>query len=447
MPRERGINAEAVRVFGLGFSPNVSGSLVNYLRSKEVSDKTIERAGLAFSGERGLVDRFRGRVIFPITDNQGRVIALTGRILPKYDTGKMGKYINSPETPIYHKSSSLYGLGVTRRAISKVRAVVVVEGDIDLISSWQNDIKNVVAIKGTALTSEQIALLSRYADEAVLALDSDSAGDAAAMRGIMDAQASGMTIKVARMGKYKDPDNYVREDLAGYKNALSSAVDVWEFMIDFIFEREDARDGVGKRKISAQLGPLLSKIIDPIVSAHYMKQVAARLDVPVESVAELVGKQQVQVGGVISEKREDIKKSRRELLEARLFTLSFLVDPEVLITGEVGEMVKTPFFSKILMEFRAYMRGKKSFKLSEFSQTIPAELREGFSELVLSEDGEVDLAKEMEEVKHELKTLGVREQLEAKARLISELEGKKGKRNALRQAQRAFSELSSEVAS
>ena len=210
LTKGRGLRAATIKTFQLGFSPDVSDAVKKFLvDKKKFRSEDLARAGILYSGGGRPVDRFMGRVVFPLLDHRGNAVGFAGRTLPSKEkslpAGKhMAKYINSPETPVYHKSNLLYGLNLTRSEIKSERQAVVVEGELDLISSWQVGVKNIVALKGSAFTQSQANLLSRFTKEVVLALDADIAGDMAARRGIAIAEAEGLEVKVARLGNYKD---------------------------------------------------------------------------------------------------------------------------------------------------------------------------------------------------------------------------------------------------
>ena len=258
--KERGLKLETIKTFNIGFSPNVPLALKKFLiDKKKYSYQDLEKAGIVYRRGSGVVDRFKGRIIFPLFDHRGNNIGLAGRILPSIKT-EAGKYINSPETEIYHKSKVLYGLNLVRRDIKKENSAVVVEGELDMISSWQAGVKNTVAIKGTALTEDQVRLLNRFCNVFILALDSDAAGDKAARRSIALAQDQGVEVKVARLGKYKDPDDMARKALGEYKKALEKAQGVWDFLVDLIFSKYDETSGTGKAKISKEIIPVLAEM-------------------------------------------------------------------------------------------------------------------------------------------------------------------------------------------
>ena len=343
-------------------------------------------------------------------------LVLQDRVLP-WDKRETGKYINSPETPTYHKSSVLYGLNLTRPIIKKKKVAIVVEGELDLISSYQAGIKNVVAIKGSALTEEQARLLSRFAPKFILALDSDFAGDAASRRGIAVAENSGVEVKVAKISKFKDPDEAARGDIESYKKDLIHAEGVWDYFIDSVFSRFKAETGEGKAKISKELTPILAEIEDKIVQAHYANLIAEKLKVPLEAVTEQISKIVRGEMAVTSEANEEPKeKDRRDLLEERLFTLAFQSDPKILLEKSISGLIIHPLNKRLLEEYTEFASGKKAFSVSEFGEGLPKELFDGFSKMVLTDnqsliDDPDELKKELDLIQKELKIVTLKDNL------------------------------------
>lgn len=441
----RGLLPKTIETFELGYAPNKPDVLSHFLKKKGISVAQMERAGLVIRTERGVMDRFRGRVIFPIKDQRGRVVALGGRVLPAYETKNTGKYINSPETLAYHKSESLYGLCVTKADIRKAGKAIVVEGELDLLSSWQVGVTNVVAIKGSALTTEQARILSRFTSEVTLALDSDFAGNSAAMRGIGEIQKVELDLRVARMGEYKDPDDFSRADPEGYKRALRNAIGVWDFMIEVVMERAKGKGGLSKAKVSRELVPILASITDRIVQAHYMKKVADRLGVPYEAVSEQVlakSPKEISVVGVKKEEEEK-GKTNREVLETRLLAIVFQEGLQILTNEEWEEYLTTPLVRKILREYREYIKETKKFEVGNFFESLPEELRQGFMELYL---GEVELEQEnvlqeVEKIKKRLWGLEMASKMDELAGLMAEYEKARDKKK-LAEAQKEFARLS-----
>ncbi len=451
--KNRGLTQEVVEQFNIGFATERLNALSMFLKSKHgYLDKDLVEAGLSIQTQRGLMDRFRGRVIFPIYDHRGSVVALAGRILPQYDNGKMGKYINSPETAIYHKSKSLFGLNVSRGDIKRANKAVVVEGEIDAISSWQAGIKNVVAIKGSALTEEQVILLSRYARVFILALDADFAGNSAAIKAITQAQIKGVDILVADMAPHKDPDEFAQKDPDGYKKALEKAIGVWDFMIDISLKRHDRSSGEGKSAISREVTPVLASIPDKIVQSHYVGVLAQKLGVPADAVAMEVQKQgysQVYRPGETKkegDKVPDLPTSRREMLEERVLSLFFQAQLEGYLDNKLCSMFSTPALKKIAQFYVDNYQKESAFEPKDFYQTLPAELRERYSQLALRQEAEKDeIEKELKLTRHELELMYLKEELGKIAAQISEYESG-GKKEKLAQAQQEFTNMSKRLA-
>src|SRR5258708_941078 len=380
LQEERYINIDSIKTFNIGFAPLNKNVLSDFLsKKKKINLKEIEKAGLISLKGQGVYERFNGRIIFPISDHRGNVVALAGRHLPPGNP-KSGKYINSPETPIYHKSSSFYGLYSTKEFIKKEGFAVVVEGEIDLISSFQVDIKNIVAIKGSAFTEGQARLLARYTKEVVLALDSDFAGVAASIRGIKILEDAGFEIRVAKLGKYKDPDEAAHANPDFYKEKISHAVAVWDFIIDSIVEKYDKESAAGKKSISAELTPILAGIENKSVQEHYINMLAKLLEASVEAVISEVEK--IKVVEKIPETAKEVNSLTRE---ETLINLILKVKPALLKDKKIKELIQTPILKRLIVEFDGD------------AKNLPKELFDKFGELTLSPQisDSMDLKKEI----------------------------------------------------
>lgn len=451
--RERGLKLATIKEFNLGFSPDSPLGLKKFLVDKKKFDpRDIERAGIGYPKGGYFIDRLRGRVIFPLLDHRGNTVGFAGRVLPGPNEKETAKYINTPETPVYHKGSLLYALNLTRGNIKKKNVAIVVEGELDAISSWQAGIKNVVAIKGSALTEDQVRLISRFCKKAILCLDSDIAGDAAARRGVITAQDQGLEVKVARLKDFKDPDDAARKNPEGYKKSLIDAVGIWDFLTDSVFERFDSKSGEGKAKISREVVPVLSLISDKIVQDHYVNLVAKRLEVSSEAVLEQIEKNssfaKAASSPEVATEAKTEGKERRELLEERILSLGFRYDPEILLKKSVSDLVKTPLSKRILDEYLSYSSKSAKFNVSEFGMTLPKELFDGFARMVLSEESEInnpdEVPIEMGAVLHELRTLSLKEKLIKLSGQIRELE-ERGEKEKLAKLKEEFKSLTEKL--
>ncbi len=454
--KDRGLKLETIKEFQLGYSPENSYSLKKFLIDKhKFLPSEVERAGIGLIRGSNVYDRFNGRVIFPLFDHRGNPIGFAGRVLP-WDKRETGKYINSPETPLYHKSHVLYALNLTRSLIKKKKVAIIVEGELDAISSYQAGIKNIVAIKGSALTEEQIRLLSRFAPKFILALDSDMAGDAAARRGLTIASNNGIEVKVAKITGYKDPDDAARGNLDSYKNDLIHAEGAWDYIIDSVFAKFRSETGAGTAKISKELTPILAQINDKIVQSHYVNLVARRLNVPLEAVNEEVGKianteKSGEASAPSGEQPARIATqsvaggSRRDLLEERYLALAFQSDPEVLLKESTKSLILLPLNKRLIEVYASFRQDNKEYNVSEFGPVVPPELYGGFSKMILTDNQDLvenpeELKKELDLVGKELKILTIRDNLKFLVSQMRNLE-ESGDKDQLLKAQNQFNKL------
>ena len=312
---KRQISAKTAKAFGLGYAPDEWGGLSRHLRSKGFSDDVLANCGLFTKGKRSendLIDLFRGRLMFPIFDVMGKVIAFGGRIL---DDGNP-KYINSPETAIYSKQRNLYGLNFAKS--SKEKRLIIVEGYMDVISMHQAGVTNTVASLGTALTERQLDLLSRYADEIVLFYDSDNAGQAAALRGLKmlisrDKRhtATQTKISIAMVPDGKDPDEFIREHGAdAFRQIVANAFTVMDYLL-MSAKRQSTVDGKFDPRTYQNLAcTYLSWEPNQVLRERGAAEAARVLSVSVASV--LAEAERVEEQKVETEFRDTMKKTERQ---------------------------------------------------------------------------------------------------------------------------------------
>ncbi|MCJ7829471.1 DNA primase, partial [Patescibacteria group bacterium] len=238
----RGISKSSIELFKIGFAPEGWRSLHHFLVGKKhYQVQSLEKAGLAIKASGGsYYDRFRARIIFPLKDRRGNICGFAGRVLDPQ--AKEAKYVNTPETLVYYKSELLYGLSEAKEEIKKKDEVILVEGELDAISSHQAGVKNVVAIKGSALTTSQIQLISRFTKNMTFALDQDIAGDQAARRGIELADEQGLMIKVVKAKGGKDPDEIAQKNPQLWLKMVEEAIPVYDYLIDSALNRFNVED-------------------------------------------------------------------------------------------------------------------------------------------------------------------------------------------------------------
>ena len=328
--KKRGVNDSLIRQFGLGYSPESWDSLYRYLVTKKrYKPEEVEMVGLIIRSTR-YYDRFRGRVMFPLRDMRGRTVGFAGRLLEV--DAKEAKYVNTPETPLYHKGTLLYGLSEARGAIKKKNRVVVVEGELDMLASFRAGVTETVAIKGSALTADQIELVRRLTTNLVLALDTDAAGSEATTRGIGMADKAGVNVSVVEVTGGKDPDEVVTKNPESWRKLVERSESVYDFLIGRAFRSYDVTTGEGKRRISRQVAPILAGIGNAVEREHYLKGVAEKLAVSEQVMAEEVAKAGT-VGGTNGEDKapvaEGLAKMRREKLERYLLGLFFQLGEDI----------------------------------------------------------------------------------------------------------------------
>ncbi len=288
--RKRGFRDDIIKKFQLGFSLPQRDALAKEAVAKGFKEEYILKTGLCYKTDDGrMLDRYHGRVIFPVHTISGKVVAFGGRILNT--EAKAAKYVNSPESEIYHKSSELYGLFLAKHAIAKLDQCYLVEGYTDVISMHQSGVENVVASSGTSLTSGQIRLLHRFTRNITVLYDGDNAGIKASLRGIDMLLAEGMNIKVLLLPDGEDPDSFARQHSAAEFRAYIEAhqVDFIKFKTNLLLE-ECGNDPVKRAELIADIVRSVSVIPDAIMRQMYIRECASLLNVDERLVAGEVGK-------------------------------------------------------------------------------------------------------------------------------------------------------------
>ena len=287
--RHRGISDAMIARFHLGYSIDKSRSLIDAAIQAGYNTKYLVDTGLAIEsqreGDKSLYDRFRGRVIFPVHSISGRVIAFGGRTMRSDKT--IAKYVNSPESPIYHKNLELYGLYQAKSAIAKKDKCILVEGYLDVISMHQAGVENVVASSGTSLTEGQIRALRRFTDNVTLIYDADSAGIKASLRGINMLLGEGLNVKVLSLPVGDDPDSFAQSHSSSEVEAYltENEVDIIAFMADTLLKDVPANDPTAKAKAINNILYSVAFVDDSVTAQEYIAVCSRRLDVPEQVLA------------------------------------------------------------------------------------------------------------------------------------------------------------------
>lgn len=284
---KRGVSAEAVKLFRIGCAPEAWDDTVNWAKSKGYEMDLVEKAGLAIrkEGTDRYYDRFRGRLMFPICDEQGRVVGFSGRVLSGDE--KTAKYVNSPETPIFTKSKVFFGLDKSKRPILDAGFAVVCEGQLDLIACFMAGVQNIVAPQGTAFTGEHARILKRYVDEVVLCFDSDEAGQNAAVRSLDHLLASGLAVRVALVPAPHDPDSFIKANGGEAFSALVRKADgYFDYYLARLCKFNDWSTDRGKLAIMRSMAEALQKTGNQVLIDRYEQKTALHLGVNPISVRE-----------------------------------------------------------------------------------------------------------------------------------------------------------------
>jgi DNA primase len=339
----RGINDELIDLFEIGFAPQSYQTLSKKLIQK-YSKYEIEATGMAINSDKNSIyDRFRGRVMIPIQDILGRVVGFTGRVLPEYDDGKMGKYINSPQTLVFDKSKVLFGLSQAKMSIKSNNRVIIAEGQMDVIMSHKAGIKEIVAVSGTALTDNHITSLMRYTNQFLLAFDNDAAGISATIKSANLIAKKGGIVKVIPISGGKDIADLVKDNPDIWKKSINEAVNFIEYYITDIVSNIKDEDIPAKNKSLEILLEWIQDIDDTMTKNYYIKKISENLSIPEKYIysqlkpnfikTELTDKKQVQDTVSIKLQKQIIayllyKPENRDILilEQSLFTQSKLRD-------------------------------------------------------------------------------------------------------------------------
>jgi DNA primase len=282
---KRGVSDEAVKLFRLGSAPELWDDTVNWAKSKGHELALVEQAGLILRRQEGegYYDRFRGRLMFPICDEQGRVIGFSGRVLSGDE--KTAKYVNSPETPIFTKSKVFFGLDKSKRAVLEAGHVIVCEGQLDLIACFMAGVQNVVAPQGTAFTPDHARILKRYVEEVVLCFDSDEAGQNAAVRSLDSLLASGLAVRVAVVPAPHDPDSFIKASGGtAFKQLIERADGFFDYYLGRLCATNEVRTDKGRLAVLRGMAEAVHKTGNGVLIDKYAQKTALRLGVAPDAV-------------------------------------------------------------------------------------------------------------------------------------------------------------------
>ena len=366
--RNRKLSKEIVQEFKIGFAPNGQKTLTNFLLKKGFTINDIRDAGLLnrFGG-----DIFRNRMVIALQDSSGSPVGFTGRVIK--DEPNAPKYLNTPQTLLYDKSSNIFGLSQAKNEIRKAGFVVVVEGNMDVISSHQAGVKNVVATAGTAMTVHHLKALGRFSNDVRLCFDSDQAGISATERAISLGQQAGVELSIITLnqsaGEAKDPDELIQKDLELWKDSILKPQPAIEWIFDQYEKRLNITTVIGKKEFSTNALKLVENLNDPVEKDFYIEQIAKRIDV---SKAILLGK--------FDEKPKTTKPKRRIKIEKAndRFIDEYIYEDDLLALA-----IKEQKFAKMLRKLQNnILHGKQRNNILEILKSEDMELLKSFDEYV-----------------------------------------------------------------
>jgi len=407
---QRKINLKTADHFYLGYAPNSWDSLSKYLLKKNFAESLLIESGLSLQGKTGkLYDRFRGRLTFPLTDSRGNVLGFSGRILNPDE--KEAKYINSPETLVYHKRENLFGLKQAQEAIREKKEIILMEGEFDVLQAHQNGFTQAVAIKGTALTDEHLRLIKRLTMHLIFCLDMDIAGNSAVIRGISEAEKFDFQMEVMELEGGKDAADIFTTTPEEFKRAYKDRLTIYEFIIEAYKKKINTDSIYGQREFIEKTLPYIQSIQNPIVKDYYLKNLSDKSGIPLETIRKnmfflknnkVIPKlQDVQITSVIKSKTAAKKQGREEYLLAILVQLKEQSEFFKL----VGELKNTDFtvgaVYELIQKARTAYEAKADTFLETLNTTLPRELLDLYNRaflIDLPQEKEINWSKEIRKI-------------------------------------------------
>ena len=410
----RELNRNTIVDFRVGYAPNSKNSLIEFLKKKGYSLQEVKEAGLVnrFDG-----DLFKGRMMIPFLDaNTGEVIGFTGRIIEKGEP----KYLNTPETRLFNKGRFIFGLSQAKEAIRKSNFVVIVEGNMDVISSHQAGVKEAVATSGTAMTENHLKILSRLTTDIRLAYDGDEAGVKAAERAIMLAGKIGISLSViSGYGKAKDPDELIKIDPKLWQKCVEERMPAVDWILKKYESKLNLMTGPGKKEYSDMAMKIISYIEDPVERKHYEQMVARKLDVTVEDLqAKKIAVETVRLKPVSTKNQETMEPGLVESM-AVMKSLEDSLQAILVYGGAVGQEIGLEIpedemrLEELSLIFEEKYAGMKEEALArevanlnsrykeELKKRRISELTEKLVEFENDEEKTVEILKQIEQLRRE----------------------------------------------
>ncbi len=402
--QSREVSSTSVQAFGLGYALDSWDAGCTYFLKKGYAQVEIIDSGLAVPSNRsriGMYDRFRDRVMFPVSDHMGRVVGFSGRTLKK---DEQAKYINTPETILFKKGSLLYGYDKAQEVIQKKGYAVLVEGNVDVISLHQNGLTQVVAPLGTGLTVEQLKLLKRICTRIMVVFDMDEAGRMASERAAREAASEGFEIKIVQLTHGKDPDEAVRKDPSAFRNDLVHAMSAFDYFLKRARQLHPGSSAYDAKKVAEHVFEFVHALSDSVVQNQYLEMLSRELSVPLTALLKdfTLWKQSQQATSAnitaTSTSLPNFEKpvSRQERIEEYMIALLGNVSDEVLKKTEIQNSLSTahpdvftqPDLRAIFEHIQDALR-KSPDSLTSSIQSLPEDLQERMHKIIMYDFGDV----------------------------------------------------------
>ena len=461
----RGLNDESIKKFRLGYAPDGWRNMLEFLTKRGYKIEEIVRTGLLVERNQEVrsastsnfklqtsnyYDRFRDRITFPIHDSMGRIVGFSARVAPGGDE-KMAKYINTPQTELYDKSRILYGMNFARTEIKKSDGAVLVEGNMDVIASHQAGFPNTIAVSGTALTTDQIKTIKRFTENIKMAFDMDSAGQVAAKKSARICLENDINVKIVLLPQAKDAAEIIKEDKNAWRKAVGDARGVVEYFFEDAFSRYSPRNPTEKKKIARELLNIIKDIADPVEKAHWIKDLARKLDVGEKTLLDVLAKiDRGKEPASSREKPEERKIGQFQTLAKRILGLTLTFPREAsrkigsLSPDYFSEDLEKKIFAAILEEINDLSAEKVKQKVADYEAQKYIDEAVFEVEVESRERKRFEPLEDLEEAAEALKRKKTEAQVAKISRDIREAEAR-GDREAVNILMREFQELSRDL--
>lgn len=443
--KDRGTTPDSLKLFQIGYSLPAWDGLIKYLHhKKKYSLENLVETGLVINRKGRYYDRFRDRVMFPLKNHRGQVVGFSGRSLEA--DAKQAKYINSPETKLYHKAELLYGYSELLQFIRKKDEVIVTEGEFDVISSTQAHVNHIVAIKGSAFTLDHAKLIKRVSSKVLFALDMDPAGIEATKRAIPIAQEVELELRVIKLGEFsaaekKDPDDVARADAKAWRDLVKNSIAVYQFLIEAATAEHDPKTPEGKRSIVKELATIINGISHEVEKDYYLKELAKLLGVKqsivVKDIQQIVARKSTKIKRKKKAPAEESAPvlTRHQKLEEYSWFLLLRSQPDQVKSRakQLSEVIVVNNTRQLLL--KKLLDFQPTYSLESFGKFLPEDLQQLVFDLYLQPQyarniEEMDLDKEWPKIFTDLKRLAIQEQVSRITKELDELDIKPTKTEA-----------------